>query len=110
MDAKNFDYPTGNTTDGRTENIDIIIGGDFAEGRGNATVYGTWREGEPVMQGNRDYSSCALNGASTSCGGSGNAIIPNFYITPELTDSLGVTRGLIMQVDMNIKRWQRIPL
>ena len=30
MDAQNFDYPTGNTTDGRTENIDIMIGGDFA--------------------------------------------------------------------------------
>ena len=90
MDAQNFDYPTGNTTDGRTENIDIMIGGDFAEGRGNATMWATWREGDALLQGKRDYSSCALTGSATACGGSGNAIIPNFYITPQV-DALDVT-------------------
>ena len=83
MDARNFVYPTGSSgVDGQAYNIDIVIGGDFADGRGNATAYATWRENEELLQASRDYGSCALNSAGTTCGGSGNAIIPNFYIAP----------------------------
>jgi len=83
MDKRDFVYPTGSSgIDGKSYNVDIIIGKDFDDGRGNATVWGTWREGEALLQGARDYGSCALSSSSTSCGGSGNAIIPNFYIAP----------------------------
>ena len=109
LDQRNFEYPTGNTTDGRTENLDIVIGGDFAEGRGNATVYATWREGDELLQGQRDYSSCALNGASTSCGGSANAIVPNFFIAP-ITEAAGgydydQEAFLSMQSDGSLAPW-----
>ena len=107
LDARNFDYPTGNTTDGRAENLDIIIGGDFAEGRGNATVYATWRENDELLQGQRDYSSCALNGASTSCGGSANAIVPNFFIAPITADGYDydAEQFLTMQSDGSLAAW-----
>jgi iron complex outermembrane receptor protein len=83
MDARNFDYPTGSSgIDGKAYNIDFVIGGDFADGRGNATVFATWRENEALLQESRDYSSCALNNAATACGGSANAIVPNFFIAP----------------------------
>lgn len=83
MDARDFVYPTGSSgIDGRAYNIDFVIGGDFADGRGNATAYATFRDNEELLQGTRDYGSCALSSTSTSCGGSGNAIIPNFYIGP----------------------------
>jgi len=83
MDAKGFDYPTGSSgIDGKAYNIDIVIGGDFAGGKGNATVYATWRDNEELLQAERDYSSCALSNSATSCGGSGNAIVPNFYVAP----------------------------
>ena len=109
LDARDFSYPTGNTTDGRTENLDLIIGGDFADGRGNATVYGTWRENDALLQGQRDYSSCALNGASNSCGGSANAIVPNFFIAP-ITDAAGgydydAEQFLTMQGDGSLAAW-----
>jgi iron complex outermembrane recepter protein len=83
MDKRNFEYPTGsNGLDGQADTIDIIIGSNFAEGKGNATMYATWRKGSELRQEARDYSSCALSADGTACGGSGNAIIPNFYIAP----------------------------
>ncbi len=85
MDEKNFEYPTGSSgIDGKAYNIDLVIGGDFDDGRGNATVYATWRSNEALLQGKRDYSSCALSNSGTSCGGSANAIVPNFFIAPSV--------------------------
>lgn len=82
MDARGFDYPTGDSgLDGKAYNVDLVMGADFADGRGNATVYATWRKGNELKQDARDYSSCALTGSGTACGGSGTAEIPNFYIT-----------------------------
>jgi len=83
MDKQDYVYPTGNSGfDGKTYNVDIVIGGDFDNGAGNATAYATWRKNEELKQEARDYSSCALNGAGVRCGGSQNAVVPNFYIAP----------------------------
>jgi len=69
MDARGFEYPDGNSgLDGKSYNVDIVIGGDFAGGKGNATVYATWRENEEMLQGERDYGSCALSSSALSCG------------------------------------------
>jgi outer membrane receptor protein involved in Fe transport len=91
MDEQGFEYPTGSTgLDGKTYNASIVIGGDFADGRGNATVYATWRENEALLHGARDYSSCALNQYGTACGGSVAATeIPNFSIAPLTEDGWG---------------------
>mgnify|MGYP003571973991 FL=1 len=81
MDARGFEYETGNTGfDGKAYNVEIAFGGDFADGKGNATAYVTWVKNEALLQDARDYSTCALNNAGTACGGSGNAIVPNFAI------------------------------
>ncbi|MBN1830950.1 MAG: TonB-dependent receptor [Deltaproteobacteria bacterium] len=83
MDEAGYFYPNGNSGfDGRTYDISLIAGGDFADGRGNATVYASWRDNDELLSGERDYSSCALDATGTYCGGSGNAIVPNFYISP----------------------------
>ena len=82
MDAKGFDYPKGGDgVDGQADTIDLVMGSSFADGKGQATAYVTWRKGSELRQGARDYSSCALNSTGTSCGGSGNAVVPNFYIS-----------------------------
>jgi len=87
MDAKNFSYPTGSSgIDGKAWNIDVVAGSEFAGGKGHATLYGTWRKNDELRQEARDYSSCALNGAATVCGGSANAIVPNFDIYPLVPD------------------------
>lgn len=83
MDLRKFKYPKGDSgIDGQSRTLDILMGRDFADGAGNATVYATWREGKPLLQASRDYSSCALSTAGTSCGGSSTAAVPNFFIAP----------------------------
>jgi outer membrane receptor protein involved in Fe transport len=83
MDEQNFEYPSGNSGfDGKSYHVEVVIGGDFADGKGNATAYATWRDNEELRQEARDYSSCALNRAGTQCGGSGTSVVPNFYIAP----------------------------
>jgi len=81
MDERGFEYPEGSSgIDGKSYNLDITAGGSFADGKGHAVAYATWRRNDELRQAARDYSSCALSSSGTSCGGSGNAIVPNFYI------------------------------
>ncbi|MFN3835603.1 MAG: TonB-dependent receptor domain-containing protein [Glycocaulis sp.] len=81
MDARGFDYPTGNSgIDGRSYHIDFAIGSSFAGGAGHASGYITYRENEALLQGARDYSSCALSAAGTVCGGSSTSPVPSFFL------------------------------
>ena len=90
MDKKGFEYESGDSgIDGKSYNIDLTIGGDFADGKGHATAYAVWRKNDEMIQGERDYSSCALNGSGTSCGGSANTIIPHFDIFPVVGGLMG---------------------
>lgn len=104
MDARDFSYPKGGSGfDGSSRNIDLAIGGSFADGRGHAMGWLSWRENDPLMQGERDYSSCALNGPGTSCGGSGTAPVPNFYIF-DADDTLAGS-GFAAHYDPATGRW-----
>jgi len=90
MDQRGFEYPTGNTgLDGITRNFDIAFGGKFAEGRGHAMGWVTWRENKELRQSARDYSSCALNNAGTACGGSGTSPEPTFLVNRGFVDANG---------------------
>lgn len=60
--------------DGAKENYSIAVGKDFADGRANITLYGSYLHSDPVLESSRDVSACALNqvGLDTlACGGSG---------------------------------------
>ena len=62
MDDKGFDYDTGNTgIDGKAYSIDFTIGGGFDGGKGHAVGYVTYNRQNELVQGTRDYSSCALS-------------------------------------------------
>ncbi|MCC5995908.1 MAG: TonB-dependent receptor [Oceanicaulis sp.] len=90
MDARGFDYPTGNSgIDGRSYHVDFAIGSSFAGGAGHASGYVTYRRNDELLQGARDYSSCALNAAGTVCGGSAASPIPTFFFDPALMDANG---------------------
>ncbi|WP_417624596.1 TonB-dependent receptor domain-containing protein [Paremcibacter congregatus] len=75
-----FDFPKGSTFDGEQYNIEMAMGSAFADGKGHAVVYANYRKIKELRQESRDYASCALNGGGTACGGSGNAVVPNFDI------------------------------
>lgn len=81
MDKRGFEYPKGGSGfDGFSRNIDVALGGKFGDGRGHAMAWLSWRKNEALMQGERDYSSCALNASGQACGGSATAGSPNFFI------------------------------
>ncbi|WP_234030212.1 TonB-dependent receptor domain-containing protein [Erythrobacter mangrovi] len=80
LDARNFPYPSGTTTDGGTFDATLAFGTSFDDGRGHATAYVGYRKIKAVNQSRRDYSACALSGRTAaqvqangqlySCGGS----------------------------------------
>ncbi|MDO4710091.1 MAG: TonB-dependent receptor [Pseudomonadota bacterium] len=81
MDKRGFQYPKGSSGfDGFSRNIDVALGGKFGDGRGHAMAWLSWRKNEALMQGERDYSSCALNKEGVGCGGSATAASPNFFV------------------------------
>ncbi|MFT4953921.1 MAG: iron complex outermembrane receptor protein [Brevundimonas sp.] len=93
-----FQLPDDNVTDGETMQFSLIVGTDVGGGRGNITSYFTYRENNPVFQGDRDYSACAIgapnaaSGADTfSCGGS--ATSAGGYFTDFLTYGYTLDQG-----------------
>ena len=46
MDEEGFEYPKGgNGVDGQADTVDFVMGSNFAEDKGHATFYTTWRKG-----------------------------------------------------------------
>ncbi|MBT8079454.1 MAG: TonB-dependent receptor [Gammaproteobacteria bacterium] len=54
------------TTEGDAEkyNFDVTVGGNFADGRGNAVVYASYSRRTPLFQGERDFTKFALTDAA----------------------------------------------
>ncbi|WP_334163515.1 TonB-dependent receptor plug domain-containing protein [Phenylobacterium sp.] len=72
-----YALPDENVWDGESSEITLTVGVNAPDGRGNVTAYAGYRHVEPILQGNRDYSSCSLFSGATfdefGCGGSGTA-------------------------------------
>ena len=81
--VRQFGYtpPTGTTQDGRNRNFDVLMGTNFADGKGNVTAFLSYRHADPVESSQRDFGACQLNpvndvnGNVTGlvCGGSTNS-------------------------------------
>lgn len=80
LDARDFGYPRGLSTDGGTIDATLAFGSSFDDGRGRATAYVGYRKINAVTLANRDFSACSLsartkaqfdaNGQLYACGGS----------------------------------------
>ncbi len=80
LGARGYAIPRGMVTDGGTVDATVAFGTSFDDGRGHITAYAGYRKVDAVLQRDRDYSACALNGRSPnqvaangalySCGGS----------------------------------------
>jgi len=75
-----YDLAPKHVADGDTYEINAAIGTDFADHRGNVTMFIGNRHSNPILQSSRDVSACALDPQSSdhppfstlSCGGSSN--------------------------------------
>jgi iron complex outermembrane recepter protein len=90
LDARGFAHPPGTANDGSAYDLSILMGSNFADGKGNATMFIGYRNTEPVLQADRIWSACGLqtntSGATAGayikgarCGGSGTNPTGSFY-------------------------------
>ena len=71
--AKGDFEPTGSIWDGREIQANVVLGLNTGDGKGNATVYASYLNVQPILQSHRDYSACTLAelGSGFTCRGSG---------------------------------------
>lgn len=68
-----FTVPGNKSADGKSTDFSLLIGGNFEGNKGNATLFLSYKEDEPLLQSERDFSACSLgsSAAGFACGGSG---------------------------------------
>jgi outer membrane receptor protein involved in Fe transport len=105
-----FQVPGDQGLIGYTQNFNMLIGGNFANGKGNATAYFSWRQAQAILQKSYNYSACALSSGTRltgglTCGGSGTSASGYFYNTTTasgiftIANSAGDTRPFIHATD-----------
>ena len=70
--------PDGTVNSGANKDVSILAGANFADGKGNATVYATYLKSQPAVGYQFDHAGCTLIGGTTpnspiKCGGSGTS-------------------------------------
>ncbi|MGB3738149.1 MAG: TonB-dependent receptor [Pontixanthobacter sp.] len=70
--------------DGSTQRIDLTVGGNFADGRGNAVLSIGYTDRDVVTQGAREFSEFNLSSFSGNPGGSSTAV-PTVITVPGTT-------------------------
>lgn len=94
-----FQLPDDNVTDGLSRDVNLVMGINSPDGRGNVTAYAGYRHNEAVLQGERDYSSCAIGSATAAggteftCGGSSTAYPGRFTDFATFDYSIDQTTG-----------------
>ncbi len=88
-----FRLPDDDVADGESRSLNIAMGVSSPDGRGNITAYAGYRNNNPVLGADRDYSSCSLGGEAAGsflCGGSSTAFPGRFL---SLTNGANLTVG-----------------
>ncbi|MFK7829562.1 MAG: TonB-dependent receptor plug domain-containing protein [Congregibacter sp.] len=77
-------YGETSAGDAKTQKYDLTIGGNFADGRGNAVVSGSYTDRGDIFFADRDYSAISLfeSGGTLVPGGSSNIPGTRVGITP----------------------------
>lgn len=70
--ARGFSLPGGIDADGKITDFNLTLGGNFADGKGNAVLFFAHKTEDALTQDQRDFSNCALTavGGAWTCGGS----------------------------------------
>lgn len=84
--ARNFNVPNETKWDGQGWDLTAVLGTNTSDGKGNATVYATYRQLDAVDQGARDFSACTIaatggdSGTTFGCSGSSTAFPGRFLV------------------------------
>ncbi len=100
--AAQFRLPDDNVSDGESRSLNVTLGVSAPDGRGNLMAYAGYRNNNPILQGDRDYSACALGApnaatgpATYSCGGSGTSFPGRFTDFGTFNSTLGTGRTFV---------------
>lgn len=66
--------------DGNTARVDLTVGGNFADGKGNAVLSVGYQKSDPVYQGDRDFSQFNISSYSGTPSGSGTTVPARFTL------------------------------
>ncbi|HEX5262862.1 MAG TPA: TonB-dependent receptor, partial [Phenylobacterium sp.] len=77
----------GNLFEGEGSQVTMVIGVNAPDGKGNVTAYAAYRQNNPILEADRDFSACTLatSAAGFNCSGSGTAYparVGNFLVDP----------------------------
>ncbi len=76
-------FARGTSTDGEIHDFTLLVGSNFAEDRGNATVWATYRDIAGVTQVERDHSACPVRASGECLGSATNASGTFFFDDPD---------------------------
>jgi iron complex outermembrane recepter protein len=108
-----YKVPGDKSSDGKIFDANILMGGNFANGKGNATLFLNYKKEDALLQSERDYSACSIGNSTTinsstingiqfgpgfRCGGSGTSF-PGLFITDAgnrtVANAAGGTRAYV---------------
>jgi iron complex outermembrane receptor protein len=71
--AAEFKVPGNKSRDGQSTDFSMLMGSNFANNKGNATLFFSYKKDDALLQSERDFSACSLgsSAAGFACGGSG---------------------------------------
>jgi iron complex outermembrane recepter protein len=76
-----FAVPGDIRHDGNINDYSILLGRNFADNRGNATLFFGYKKEDPILQRDRDFSACALGaGDEFTCSGSSTAFPGRWFL------------------------------
>jgi outer membrane receptor protein involved in Fe transport len=106
VNARNFALPGNINADGKIKDGNILIGGNFDGGKGNAVVFFGYKHEDALLQSQRDFSSCSLAGFTSGntfkCGGSGTSFPGRFFTDAgqmTVADAAGGVRPYVPATD-----------
>ncbi len=83
-----FFLPNNVTSDGDVHNISMLLGKNFADNKGNATLFFNYKVEDPILGAARDWSSCAVGQRNVmNCGGSSTSFPGRFTRADTFTSS-----------------------
>jgi len=74
-----YQFGQSGRSDGEEKQIDALLGGNFADDRGNITAFASWYKRDSVLQSAREFSRIDLSGNGSA---TGNARLPNVVTNP----------------------------
>jgi iron complex outermembrane receptor protein len=68
-----FKVPGNAGADGKSTDLSLLMGSNFADNKGNATLFFSYKKDDALLQADRDFSACTVTSGSAgfACGGSG---------------------------------------